>query len=220
MDCCENDATVFVQTGILSYFIGKAFGGIGEEIEKICTSVVEAFFRDLCFLRKGDMTEGRLATFFSLWKCGLLERKSLREFCIFALQQFMNKPIITIAEAIAVQENCKNLDEPFHITPVIEKIVKTLKPDTVVCLLFDVKYGDINNWENYVVILDVFIKTHKEVSVSISEHISELIQSSFQCFNQRNLEKVLLIGRQVALNSYELFPVAYKRWLMVCYVLQ
>ncbi|GFW41685.1 fanconi anemia group A [Trichonephila clavipes] len=59
MDCCENDATVFVQTGILSYFIGKAFGGIGEEIEKICTSVVEAFFRDLCFLRKGDMTEGR-----------------------------------------------------------------------------------------------------------------------------------------------------------------
>ncbi|GFW41691.1 fanconi anemia group A protein homolog [Trichonephila clavipes] len=126
----------------------------------------------------------------------------------------MNKPIITIAEAIAVQENCKNLDEPFHITPVIEKIVKTLKPDTVVCLLFDVKYGDINNWENYVVILDVFIKTHKEVSVSISEHISELIQSSFQCFNQRNLEKVLLIGRQVALNSYELFPVAYKRWLM------
>ncbi|GFY78363.1 fanconi anemia group A [Trichonephila inaurata madagascariensis] len=195
IDCCENDATVFVQTGILSYFIGKAFGGIGEEMEKICTSVVEAFFRDLCSLRKGDMTEGRLATFFSLWKCGLLERKSLREFCIFALQQLIKEPIITITEAIAVQENCKNLDEPFHITPVIEKIVKTLKPDTVVCLLFDVKYGDISNWENYVVILDAFIKTHKEVSVSISK-------------------KVLLIGRQVALNSYELFPVAYKRWLM------
>ncbi|GFR32937.1 fanconi anemia group A [Trichonephila clavata] len=214
MDCCKNDATAFVQTGILSYFISKAYGGTREEIEKICASVVRAVFRDLCFLRKGDITEGRMATFFSLWKCGLLERKSLHEFCNFALQQFMKEPIITIVEAIAVQENCKNLEEPFHLTPVIEKIVKTLKSDTVASLLLDVKSGDISNWENYVVVLDVFIKTHKEVSVSISEYVSELIKSSFQCSNQSNLEKVLLIGRQVALNSCELFPVAYKKWLM------
>ncbi|GFT82761.1 fanconi anemia group A [Nephila pilipes] len=217
MDSCGNDATEFVQTGILSYFVRKAFGGIGDEMEKICSSLVETFFKDLCFLKKGDVSEGKMATFFSLWKCGLLERKSLHEFCIFALHQFMKEPITSITQAIVAQENCKSLDEPFHITPVIKKIVKSLKRDTVAYLLFDAKSEDINNWENYVVVLDVFIKTYNEAHISISEHTCELIKSSFQSLHQTSLEKVLLIGRQVALNSCESFPVAYKQWFMTLF---
>ncbi|GBM61370.1 Fanconi anemia group A [Araneus ventricosus] len=214
MDTAEDGTSEFVQLGLISYLINKAFGGNGEEIEKVCLSIIQSFLRELFSLKSEDMTKGRMKTFFSLWKCGLIENKTLLEFCIYSLHQFLKNQNAAMMEAFLIQERCNSHDEPFHMAFVMEKILKSLIPDDVVCILFETNLENTINWKNYLVILEAFIRTHDDESKIILKNNEELVKRSFQHLDQSTLKKAIIIGRQTALHSKEPFPIAYNQWFL------
>ncbi|XP_055931677.1 Fanconi anemia group A protein homolog isoform X2 [Argiope bruennichi] len=214
MDTTNNEALEFIQLGLITYLVNKAFNGTGEEIEKVCLSIIQVFLKELFSLRKEDMTKEKMKALFSLWKCGLIDNKTLLEFCTYFLHQFLKNKTVAMLEAYIVQEHCKSHDEPFHMTFVIEQIIKNLMPDDVVCILFEADLENTINWKNYIVILEAFIRIHDCESKIILRNNEDLVKRSFQHLNQNALKKAIIIGRQTALHSKEAFPMAYKQWFL------
>ncbi|CAL1265492.1 unnamed protein product [Larinioides sclopetarius] len=214
MDTAEDEASEFVQLGLISYLTNKAFSGNGEEIEKVCLSIIRNFLKELFLLKPEDMTKRRMKIFFSLWKCGLIENKTLLEFCIYSVHQFLKNQNVAMMEAFLIQERCNSHDEPFHMTFMMEKIIKSLKPDDVVCILFDSNVESTINWKNYLVILEAFVRTHDNECKIILRSNEELVKRSFQQLDQSALKKAIIIGRQTALHSKEPFSMAYNQWFL------
>ncbi|XP_042910075.1 Fanconi anemia group A protein homolog isoform X1 [Parasteatoda tepidariorum] len=213
------------KTGLMSSIIERAFNCCNENIEEmselkeVSKTVVENFLQCFSLLKNFGFYQEfyyggaiKLQAFFCLWTCSTIDVDSLNLFSQFALQSFLNTSRATEIEAFIIQKNWKNQTNPFHLLPVIEKFIETLKHDEIKFTLMQSLFNDDNNWRNFSVIISALSRSTEDKSSLITEMITILLKDGFEHIHQKSLQRALLIGRLITLIKNDSFAASYISW--------
>ncbi|KAG8183604.1 hypothetical protein JTE90_025155 [Oedothorax gibbosus] len=212
-DSNEDVPKEFVQTGLLLYFVRNAVNSSDGAIKEISNCIIRSYIEDIFTHQSENQIDKRAKSLYSLFNCGTIEKSSLDILFVNTLTYFTKMSSESVFEAFAIQENCHNNENPFHVCCVLQNIMGKLGRHFIENLLFEVLLAEATNQKNFMVLVHAFIKTYGQAQIILSKHIGEIVKKYLQNSDAGYFLKAILIGRQslLALNAPDYYAGAYKQ---------